>query len=77
MFGGRGRTERCHEKIACNGNGYRGRTDEIPFPKCGVAHQVGVHLLPEAVANPGRVIQEPIPENLIKFFIKHISSAVL
>ena len=42
-----------------------------------MSKQVGMDLLPEAQANLGWVIQEPIPENFVKFFIKHISSAVL
>lgn len=60
-----------------NGDDYRGRADDVPFPEMeGLMKQVGVHPLPHTQVYFGGVIQEPIPEILVKFFIKHISSAV-
>ena len=66
------------EKMTRNGDDYRGRADNVPLPEMEalMLQQVGVHPLPRTQVHFGGVIQEPIPEILVKFFIKHISSAV-
>jgi hypothetical protein len=61
--------DRGHDQIASDGGGYRGGTHEVPLQKCMLAHQVGVQLFPKTLADPGGMIQEPIPEDLVKFVI--------
>lgn len=66
-----------HQEISCDRGGYRGRTDEVPFPKGVLTYEAGVQVFPKALPDHGTMLQEPIPENLVKFVIWHISSAVL
>ena len=65
-------------QMSCYGDDHRRRARDIPFPKVEgfVAEQAGMDQFPSAWGNLGGVIQEPVPEILIKFIMKHTSSAI-
>ena len=65
------------DQMTCQGDDHHRGTGHVPFPEVEgfVAEQAGMDQFPSVWGNLGRVIQELIPEILIKFIRKHTSSA--